>query len=84
MSADLEKKYLLHSREVEGSMDLKGLVNEDDTALIVIGPEGGFSESEVKKAKESGLEIVYLNTPILRTETAGIVASTILLASHFE
>ncbi len=37
---------------------------------IVIGPEGGFSVEEAKKAKESGLIPVGLGPRILRTETA--------------
>ena len=42
------------------------------TIGIMIGPEGGFSESEVLKAKEQGAEIVSLGKRILRTETAGL------------
>ena len=42
------------------------------TIGIMIGPEGGFAESEVLKAKERGTEIVSLGKRILRTETAGL------------
>ena len=42
------------------------------TIGIMIGPEGGFAESEVLKAKELGAEIVSLGKRILRTETAGL------------
>ncbi|MBQ9135598.1 MAG: 16S rRNA (uracil(1498)-N(3))-methyltransferase [Lachnospiraceae bacterium] len=38
---------------------------------IFIGPEGGFEEVEVVKAKESGVEPITLGKRILRTETAG-------------
>lgn len=38
---------------------------------IFIGPEGGFEETEVAKAKDSGVEPITLGKRILRTETAG-------------
>lgn len=41
------------------------------TILILIGPEGGFSHSEVERAKESGFKPVTIGKTILRTETAG-------------
>lgn len=37
---------------------------------IIIGPEGGFDEDEVGKAKKNGLVTVTLGARILRTETA--------------
>jgi len=37
---------------------------------IIIGPEGGFSENEVQRAKNIGAVIVGLGNRILRTETA--------------
>ncbi len=41
---------------------------------LIIGPEGGFSEKEVEKMRKTGLEPVFLNTNILRAETAAIYA----------
>ncbi len=41
---------------------------------ILIGPEGGFSEKEVDKMRKTGLNPVFLNTNILRAETAAIYA----------
>ncbi len=46
---------------------------------IFIGPEGGFSESEIKVSKKVGVLPCSLGPRILRTETAGVaVASAIL------
>ncbi len=42
--------------------------------LLVIGPEGGFEESEVARSKAAGAETVSLGRQILRVETAAIVA----------
>ncbi len=41
--------------------------------LVLIGPEGGWTTEEVFEAEERGAAPVHLPTPILRTETAGIV-----------
>ncbi len=45
---------------------------------IVIGPEGGFSDTEIAQAQSHGFTIVSLGPRILRTETAGIAALAIL------
>ncbi|NLL81540.1 MAG: 16S rRNA (uracil(1498)-N(3))-methyltransferase [Tissierellia bacterium] len=46
---------------------------------IIIGPEGGFEESEISILKSIGGKIVTLGPRILRTETAGLVTATIVL-----
>ncbi len=43
-------------------------------ALILIGPEGDFSEEEIRSALSSGFIPVHLGSSRLRTETAGIAA----------
>ncbi len=49
------------------------------TLSIMIGPEGGFAESEVALARERGVLAATMGPRILRTETAGLVASAIAL-----
>lgn len=44
-----------------------------DDFFLIIGPEGGFSDSEVEYAVENGAIAISLGKRILRTETAGIV-----------
>ena len=46
---------------------------------IFIGPEGGFSEEEIAFARENGICPVTLGKRILRTETAGMTTTAILL-----
>jgi 16S rRNA (uracil1498-N3)-methyltransferase len=46
--------------------------------VILVGPEGGFSFDEVKKAKEKDFHIVSLGPRILRTESVAIVVLGIL------
>lgn len=46
---------------------------------IIIGPEGGFDEEEVKLVKDVAGKAVTLGPRILRTETAGILTMSIIL-----
>ncbi len=46
--------------------------------LALIGPEGGFSEAEVKQAKEAGCQIVSLGPRILRVETAALAIASLV------
>ncbi len=43
-------------------------------AVILIGPEGDFTESEIKSALSNGFKPVHLGMSRLRAETAGIAA----------
>jgi len=76
-------KILLHSRADE-TVDLKTLLpkieRDSQTVLVLIGPEGGFSPEELRQAQKSWIYNCSLNLPILRTETAGVVVSGLLLA----
>ncbi len=47
--------------------------------LLIVGPEGGFTEREAEEAEAAGALLVGLGNRILRTETAGIVGLTCLL-----
>lgn len=51
----------------------------DTSVLVVIGPEGGLEEAEVAALESAGGVIVSLGDTILRTETAGIVATALAL-----
>lgn len=46
---------------------------------LIIGPEGGFEGHEINSLKDMGAKVVTLGPRLLRTETAGLVASTIIL-----
>jgi 16S rRNA (uracil1498-N3)-methyltransferase len=46
---------------------------------LIVGPEGGFSQTEVDRARSRGVVTVTLGRRILRAETAAIVAAALLL-----
>ncbi len=59
---------------------LDGLRSGDPVAVL-IGPEGGFSEEEVERARVAGARAITLGENRLRTETAAIVAVTLTIAA---
>lgn len=71
------RKFIAHCYEGEKPL-LKDIVRKREDALVLIGPEGDFSEEEVKKAIENGFEPISLGRSRLRTETAALVACHIL------
>lgn len=53
----------------------------DARPLILIGPEGGFSDAEREQMSRCGFQSVGLGTTVLRTETAAVVAVACLFAA---
>ena len=47
--------------------------------LVIIGPEGGFSDTEIRTARKAGVQTVSLGPRILRTETAALVMAAQIL-----
>lgn len=69
---------LWEGEKVRGIKDTIRSVEGIKSIVILIGPEGGFSEKEVKMAVTSGFTPVSLGELILRTETAPVVVLSIL------
>lgn len=67
------QRFIAHCYE-EDRFELKRRVQPDCPILILIGPEGDFSEEEVDLAIAKGFLPVILNDNRLRTETAAIIA----------
>jgi len=53
------------------------LAEDIDSALAVVGPEGGFTHDEVQRAANAGFHVTGLGPRTLRAGTAGIAAVTI-------
>lgn len=68
------------NQEGYGMKKLSKEVSKEDikNVCIIVGPEGGFEEMEISKLKSSGAKIITLGKRILRTETAGFVAASLI------
>ncbi len=68
-----ETKFIAHCYKEE-KRELKDEIKRGKSVLVLIGPEGDFSEQEVEEALALGFVPVSLGNSRLRTETAGVVA----------
>ena len=72
------QKFIAHCIE-DSKRNLSDLVNESlPSQIILIGPEGDFTDKEVRLAIQHHFDAVSLGETRLRTETAGLVAATLL------
>lgn len=62
----------------EKSISLSNYHDDKQSHLVCIGPEGDFSPSEVQMAMKNGFQCISLGDSRLRTETSGVVASTLI------
>lgn len=82
--ADLKLIAYENADRIANNLASVCLKNKDiKTILVMIGPEGGFSEDEVQKAISHGYICVSLGNSILRAETAAI-CSINMLKYHYE
>ena len=65
-------KYIAHCENGE-KIELRAEEKAEKT-IILIGPEGDFSPTEIEMALQNQFKAVSLGTSRLRTETAGLVA----------
>jgi 16S rRNA (uracil1498-N3)-methyltransferase len=68
---DGTQKFIAYCQAEQSLMSQ--IIPQKDT-LILIGPEGGFSDIELQRAVAAGFQPVSLSTNRLRTETAGLLS----------
>jgi len=71
------EKYIAHV-DNENPNQLKNLIAAGSSYLVLIGPEGDFSDEELTLAENQGFKKISLGPSRLRTETAGLAACHIL------
>ena len=72
-----EDRFIAHCLP-NGTKPLRSLHTSGATSLLLIGPEGDFTEREISSALSSGFRAVGLGENRLRTETAGVVAAALI------
>ena len=74
-------KFIAHCEEGDKKSLADLQINKSSNHLIIIGPEGDFTDKEIGLALKNNFIPVSLGETRLRTETAGIVAATLLSVS---
>lgn len=81
-SSAQQQKFIAHCID-DAKRSLADLNNESlSSKIILIGPEGDFTADEIKLALNNHFSAVSLGETRLRTETAAIVALTVLKFGH--
>lgn len=69
--------FLLYERASSGSLLQHGAT----PTRLAIGPEGGFTDTEVGRALAAGATVVSLGPRILRARAAGVVGAALVLGA---
>jgi 16S rRNA (uracil1498-N3)-methyltransferase len=68
--------------EDENKTNIRRILNQNrvvGSILIVVGPEGGLEEEEVRQMEAAGAKVATLGRRVLRCETAAIAATAMVL-----
>lgn len=76
--AGQKQKFIAHCLPENKVSLADQLISQSTAQLILIGPEGDFTPPEIHLALQQNFTPVALGKTRLRTETAGIVATTLL------
>jgi len=80
LKSDVHERFIAHARD--GSKPLKETYQMSGSTLILIGPEGDFTDDELQHAMDAGFTTVSLGPYRLRTETAALVACHTINLMH--
>jgi 16S rRNA (uracil1498-N3)-methyltransferase len=68
------QKFIAHCLPGEDKVSLASQLQLQGSCLILIGPEGDFTEKEIAEALQNGFKPITLGESRLRTETAALEA----------
>jgi 16S rRNA (uracil1498-N3)-methyltransferase len=77
-SKSAASKIVLAERSGGTSLTTVSLPGKSDEVWVLIGPEGGWDEEEIRQVLRHGFTAVTLGPRILRAETAAIAAMSVL------
>jgi 16S rRNA (uracil1498-N3)-methyltransferase len=81
LTLESDCKLLLNEDEAHASIgELLGPACANNSLALAVGPEGGWTEEEVKILEGAGWKSVSLGETILRTETAAIAGVAVVHA----
>ncbi len=77
-----EQRFIAHLPNNEPPVNLAKVAPVASPYVVLIGPEGDFSEKEIQQAITAGFRVVTLGPNRLRTETAALTACQLLNFIH--
>jgi 16S rRNA (uracil1498-N3)-methyltransferase len=66
---------IFHHQDIDQTNLHEYLYNNPGLVVLAVGPEGGFSDTEVTRFLETGFKPVTIGDTVLRTETAALYAA---------
>lgn len=81
LRANSAGNVILFHESAREMLDVASLPAEDRPLLLCIGPEGGFTEDEVRKVEAAGGAVLSLGPRRLRSETAAVAALSRILTA---
>ncbi len=75
-------KFIAHCEASQSKQPLTRLLTAASNVMILIGPEGDFSPEEIALAQEHGFRDISLGAQRLRSETAAVVATTMVAVKN--
>jgi 16S rRNA (uracil1498-N3)-methyltransferase len=81
---DVEQKLVGHCIDSEPRRPLSEIMAKGKDTVILIGPEGDFTQDEVNMCKENGFLGISLGAHRLRTETAAMAACSYFNMVNYE
>jgi 16S rRNA (uracil1498-N3)-methyltransferase len=83
-AVDIQAALKIVLAESEQQMHVRDLhASENGETFLAIGPEGGWTEDELRSFQKSGWIAASLGPTILRAETAAIAATAIVMSDFF-
>jgi len=76
-TTEASSKFIAHCEDASN----KQFISPSSSSIILIGPEGDFTPKEIEQALQNDFKPVTLGDTRLRTETAGMVAATLLVVN---
>lgn len=78
-ACDYDQHMIFHESADESFSDFlrQHPLNDKTKVVTAIGPEGGFTDSEIDIARDSGWSVLSLGTRRLRSETAAVCACSL-------
>lgn len=78
------QRYVAHLPDNEPPVNLAKAATPGGSSVVLIGPEGDFSDVELQQAADAGFRMVTLGANRLRTETAALTACQLLNFINFQ